>query len=362
VPLFFHNQKFLLGFAVAIIYIPLRTFLNVREDLLTTVLSKLPLFSIEILISTLFFSGFIYLTERGVRKIELVKASANSYDFQFSTQLLMLVPAVLMAIAFNWLLTETWGFMNGFWSPYRMPIPSGVNRAQFRADSWRANQALTVLALVAAYYLCISNQMQMQLKRLAINTQLLEKENFHARFQALKNQISPHFLFNNLSVLASLVESQPEKSSEFISQLSTAYRYILQQAELDRISLKDEIHFMETYSFLLRTRFKEKVIIQTRVSARDLAIYSLIPLTLHLLIENAIKHNTMSASNPLTISIYIEKNMLVVSNPKQLRILSEPSTRLGLKNIINRYNLLLQKKVIVLSSEQDFTVKIPLLS
>jgi two-component system LytT family sensor kinase len=81
-----------------------------------------------------------------------------------------------------------------------------------------------------------------------------------ARFLALKNQISPHFLFNNLSVLSSLVESRPEKSSEFIQQLSLAYRYILEQAELHQISLKEEIKFLETYTYLLRTRFKEKVI------------------------------------------------------------------------------------------------------
>ena len=176
----------------------------------------------------------------------------------------------------------------------------------------RANQALTILALIAAYYLCVSNQIQENLKRLLVDSERLAKENMSARFLALKNQISPHFLFNNLSVLSSLVESRPEKSSEFIQQLSLCYRYILEQADLHQISLREEMKFLETYTYLLRTRFTEKMRMDVRLSQEDLDHYAIIPLTLQLLIENAIKHNTMSLNNPLLISIHIEDEMLIV--------------------------------------------------
>lgn len=358
----FFDKKWLLGFALAIIYIPLRTFINVRHDVWHTILSKLPLFLIEILVSTVFYTGWIYMIDWALKKLAKLTGSDKSLEFQLSNQLLTLIPAVLLAILFNWVLVFTWGFMESFWDHIPMTSPYHTRPTFARLERYRANQALTILALIAAYYLCVSNQVQENLKKVVVDSQILEKENISARFIALKNQISPHFLFNNLSVLASLVESHPEKSSEFIHQLSTAYRYILQQAELHQISLKDEILFLETYTFLLRTRFREKVIIEVKLSTRDLEFYSLIPLTLQLLIENAVKHNTMSLVNPLIISIYIDNEMLIVSNPLQIRTLSEPTTQLGLKNIINRYHLLLNRQVIIEKTTQNFVVKIPLIS
>lgn len=356
------DKKWLLGFALAIIYIPLRTFINVQHDIWYTILTKLPLFLIEILVSTIFYTSWIYMIDWALKKLAELTGSDKSYEFKLSNQLITLVPAVLLAILFNWMLIFTWGFMETFWDHIPMTFLYNPKRAAALGNRYRGNQALTILALISAYYLCVSNQVQENLKKVVVDSQILEKENINARFLALKNQISPHFLFNNLSVLASLVESHPEKSGEFINQLSMAYRYILQQAELRKISLKDEINFLETYTFLLRTRFKEKVIIETRLSTQDLETYSLIPLTLQLLIENAIKHNTMSLANPLFVRIYIEEEMLIVSNPLQIRKMSEPTTQLGLKNIINRYNLLLNKQVIVEKTTENFVVKIPLIS
>ncbi|WP_159466711.1 sensor histidine kinase [Dyadobacter sp. 3J3] len=357
------DKKWLLGFALAVIYIPLRTFINVQQDIWYIVLTKLPLFLIEILVSTIFYTGWIYMIDWGLKKLAQVTGSDKSSEFSLSTQLVTLIPAVLLALLFNRILIFTWAFMESFWDHIPMTF-SHAPRHSFPVLSsrYKANQALTILALISAYYLCVSNQVQENLKKVLVDSQILEKENINARFLALKNQISPHFLFNNLSVLASLVESHPEKSSEFIHQLSMAYRYILQQAELRQISLKDEMNFLETYTFLLRTRFKEKVIIEANLSTKDLETFSLIPLTLQLLIENAIKHNTMSLANPLLVKIYIEEKMLVVSNPLQIRILSEPTTQLGLKNIINRYNLLLNKQVLIEKTTENFVVKVPLIA
>ncbi|WP_031526565.1 sensor histidine kinase [Dyadobacter crusticola] len=354
------GKKWLLGFALALVYIPLRTYINVQEDLWGTIIRKLPLFCIEIVISTIFFTSWIYLIDWILRKLAGLTGSQPG-EFKISNQLIALVPAILLAVLFNFILIYAWQLMDSFWSSKpRLPITRHWTGG--RPIRLKANEALIILSLIAAYYLCVSDQVQERLNKLQLNSETLAKENTSAKFLALKNQISPHFLFNNLSVLSSLVESRPEKSSEFIQQLSLAYRYILEQAELHQISLKEEIAFLETYTYLLRTRFIEKVIIDVNLSPADLDRYSIIPLTLQLLIENAVKHNTMSVSSPLQVNIGIEDGMLVVSNPLQLRQLTEPTTGLGLKNIINRYKLLLDKDVVIEKSESHFIVRIPLIS
>jgi LytS/YehU family sensor histidine kinase len=273
-----------------------------------------------------------------------------------------LIPAVLLAVLFNMILIRTWGLMSQWWNPFPRPMLGDFRTRDLMHTRWRAGQALTILALIAAYYLCVSNQVQEKMKKLLVDSERLEKENMHARFLALKNQVSPHFLFNNLSVLSSLVESRPEQSGEFIQELSSAYRYILEQSELDKISLEEEMKFLDTYMYLLRTRFKEKVILDSALSHADEERYSVIPLTLQLLVENAVKHNTMSLANPLVISIKIIDQMLVVNNPLQMRQQDQPTTRLGLKNIVSRYKLLQDKDVLIERTATHFTVKIPLLS
>ncbi len=356
------GQKWLLGFALALVYIPLRTFINVPPEYYYTIPRNLPLFLLEIVISTIFYTCWIYLMDWVLSKQAAFTGSDTSPAFSIRDQLLTLIPAVLLAFVFHMILIRTWGLMSQWWNPLPRPALAGLRLHDVMRTRWRAGQALTILALIAAYYLCVSNQVQEKMKKLLVDSERLEKENLRARFLALKNQVSPHFLFNNLSVLSSLVESRPEQSGEFIQELSSAYRYILEQSELDKISLKEEMKFLDTYMYLLRTRFKEKVMLDSTLTPVDEERYSIIPLTLQLLVENAVKHNTMSLVNPLIISIDIVDQMLVVSNPLQLRQQDQPTTRLGLKNIISRYKLLQDKAVVIEKTATHFTVKIPLLS
>jgi two-component system, LytTR family, sensor kinase len=355
------GRKWLLGFALALIYIPLRTYINIPNGEWHRVIDKFPLFCIEILISTVFYTSWIYLVDWFLQKKQALTKTGKNADFKLSNQLITLLPAILLAIAFNKILIHAWGAMDHLLTEMPRKFTPNPNWLVIRPIQRRANEALIILALIAAYYLCVNNQIQEQFQKLLVDSEKLEKENTTARFTALKNQISPHFLFNNLSVLSSLVESQPGKSSEFIQQLSLVYRYILEQAELHQIGLKEEIRFLETYTYLLKTRFKDKVHINIDLTRDSLEQYSIIPLTLQLLIENAVKHNRMSSKNPLSINISISGNMLVVSNPLQPRNLIEGTTGLGLKNIINRYKLLVDKQVVVEKSEAFFTVKIPLI-
>ncbi|GGM83941.1 hypothetical protein GCM10010967_14700 [Dyadobacter beijingensis] len=356
------GQKWLLGFALALVYIPLRTFINVPPEYYYTIPRNLPLFLLEILISTVFYTAWIYLMDWFLGKQAAFTGADKNPAFSIRDQLIALIPAVILAFIFHMILIRTWGLMSQWWNPVPRPAWGSLRAHDVIRTRWRAGQALTILALIAAYYLCVSNQVQEKMKKLLVASERLEKENLHARFQALKNQVSPHFLFNNLSVLSSLVESRPEQSGEFIQELSSAYRYILEQSELDKISLKEEIRFLDTYMYLLRTRFKEKVVLESDITAADQEKYSIIPLTLQLLVENAVKHNTMSLSNPLVISIKKEDQSLVVSNPLQLRQQDQQTTRLGLKNIVSRYKLLQDKDVVVEQTATHFTVKIPLLS
>ncbi|WP_229209031.1 MULTISPECIES: sensor histidine kinase [Dyadobacter] len=297
-----------------------------------------------------------------LKNLPVLTGSKRPANFNLLHQLIALVPAILLALVFNLMLIYTWGFMDSNWIFRSKFNHYGTMSMDAKITRYHSNQALTILALIAGYYLCVSSQAQEKLQKMLVDSEKLATENMSARFLALKNQISPHFLFNNLSVLASLVESRSEKSSEFIQQLSLAYRYILEQAELGQISLKEELNFLETYIYLLRIRFQEKIQLDVQVSQVDQNRYSIIPLTLQPLIENAVKHNTMSVANPLCINITIENTILIVRNPLQVRIFKEQTTGLGLSNLVSRYKLLQNKDVVIKRTETDFIVKIPLLS
>ncbi len=168
----------------------------------------------------------------------------------------------------------------------------------------------------------------------------IEKGVAQAQFESLKNQVNPHFLFNSLNVLSSLVHIDADLSEKFIDQLARSYRYLLEQKDKELVPLKTEIEFVQSFSFLLKIRFEEKLKINIKLPAE--AMNDLIaPLTLQLLIENAVKHNTISMEEPLIIDLFMDSdNYLVVKNNLQIRVQRMPSTGVGLKNIINRYKLL----------------------
>lgn len=189
----------------------------------------------------------------------------------------------------------------------------------------------------------------------------LEKQQLLNEIALLKTQVNPHFLFNSLSILSSLVRVNPELSEQFIDQLSRSYRYILEQKEQSLVSLRTELDFIQSYAFLLKIRFENKFDLQFDVPEHLLDQYKIAPLTLQLLIENAVKHNRMSLKEPLVVRVFIQDDFLIVRNRLQLRPQREYSTGTGLNNIINRYGLLTDRSVWAGESEDAFVVKIPLL-
>jgi sensor histidine kinase YesM len=188
----------------------------------------------------------------------------------------------------------------------------------------------------------------------------LKKETLKAQFETLKNQVNPHFLFNNLNVLSSLIHVDQAAASKFVRQLSKVYRYVLEYRDADTITLEEELAFLEAYAFLLETRFGDSFRLINRIgeSCRTCRVP---PAVIQMLVENAIKHNVIAKARPLQIELYIEDKYLVVSNNLQRKSSVEHSSRIGLQNIKSRYEYLSNTRVIVEETPETFSVKIPIL-
>jgi two-component system LytT family sensor kinase len=227
----------------------------------------------------------------------------------------------------------------------------------------RTNNGLTIVISISIFYLILNRKSHLRMRHMEIQAEQLMKENALAQFEALKSQISPHFLFNSLSILSSLVHVDANLSEKFIDQLSKAYRYILEHKDNDTVSLKTELDFLESYAFLLKIRFENKFDVKISITDREAEKYHIAPLTLQLLIENCVKHNRMSEKEPLIVTILIKDDYLVVINSVRPRSELEriPSTGIGLANIKNRYRLLTKSPVQIERGDELFTVKIPLI-
>jgi two-component system LytT family sensor kinase len=187
-----------------------------------------------------------------------------------------------------------------------------------------------------------------------------KKESVEAQLENLKSQVNPHFLFNNLSVLSSLVYKDQDKAVDFINQFSKVYRYILDNKSKELIELETEIKFIESYCYLLKIRFGEGILFNFNISPTNLQ-QLLPPMALQLLIENTIKHNETSLDMPLYVNIFTREDYLIVSNNLQVRKLNEESSRMGLKNIMSRYRHYTKMEVHISTTEKKFEVQLPLL-
>ncbi len=182
-----------------------------------------------------------------------------------------------------------------------------------------------------------------------------------AKFDALKNQLDPHFLFNSLNVLTSLIEEDPLQAQRFTTSLSKVYRYVLEQKNKDLVTVDEELAFAKTYIKLLKMRFEESIVLDipeksTNPEAR------IVPLSLQLLLENAVKHNIVTKAKPLRVRVYEEDGMLCVSNNFQEKQVIKKSSGVGLKNIQERYGIVSKREVEIEKSNSEFIVRLPLLT
>ncbi|WP_420148063.1 sensor histidine kinase [Spirosoma sp.] len=368
-------QKIRLAATVFAIYWPLRFYINLNSFDIGSIrpfwgfiwLSEIP-------ITIALFTFWLSLTEWLENRLYGHSGRLFQLDSKFTVQLATLLIAGVLSFSFDWAFFE---FLHRARKAYGDPentviyIENKTNRAEFRNGfgnrqrGRKAVTALTVMALLMAYYLAANRRRDKVVAQLQVNAEQLKRAASQAQFDALKNQVNPHFLFNSLSILSSLVDVNPKLSIRFINHLSRVYRYILEQRDSERINLKTELEFLDAYCFLLNIRFDGKFQLVNRISEDESLRYNIAPLTLQLLMENAVKHNQMLRKQPLIVTLAIQGNYLLVSNPIQYRLadktFTEKSTGIGLANITNRYRLLTDRPVLVTREDNTFIVSIPLL-
>lgn len=181
-----------------------------------------------------------------------------------------------------------------------------------------------------------------------------------AKFDALKNQLDPHFLFNSLNVLTSLIEENPEAATRFTTSLSKVYRYVLEQKNKELVTLEEELKFAKLYISLLEVRFEDSIVFTAPAQLKNPGA-KVVPLSLQLLLENAVKHNQVMPNKKLYISIVEENGNLVITNNIQPKQVLKESTGFGLQNIHDRYALLTRRKILIKTNEREFSVTIPIL-
>ncbi|WP_412985946.1 2TM domain-containing protein [Pontimicrobium sp. IMCC45349] len=182
-----------------------------------------------------------------------------------------------------------------------------------------------------------------------------------AKFDALKNQLDPHFLFNSLNVLSSLIDENPDSAQKFTTALSKVYRYVLEQKNKDLVTVDEELEFAKVYMSLLKMRFEDSIIFEIPEKASN-PESKVVPLSLQLLLENAVKHNMVTSSKPLHIKIVESNGELIVENNLQPKQIVKKSSGVGLDNIRQRYNLLTERKVKINQEAKRFAVAIPMLT
>ncbi|MCW5920753.1 MAG: histidine kinase [Saprospiraceae bacterium] len=250
---------------------------------------------------------------------------------------------------------------DGVWSEETLEIPFRVVPPFYKTWWFRTLLALLLAGIIAGVSL-YRRQVRLRMEAMKARSDELEKQKLLNEIALLKTQVNPHFLFNSLSILSSLVHTNADLSEQFIDQLSRSYRYILEQKDQSLVTMRTELAFIRSYTFLLKIRFENKFDLQILLEDTSLDQYKIAPLTLQLLVENAVKHNRMSAKEPLIVEVAAEGETLIVRNALQLRPNPEASTGTGLKNIISRYALLTDRPVEAgTTADGYFVVKVPLL-
>jgi sensor histidine kinase YesM len=219
--------------------------------------------------------------------------------------------------------------------------------------------SLVIILLCLFYILELGFFLNERYRRSLAEVERFRKENAEYQFEMLKLQLNPHFLFNSLNTLASLVHDDAVKAAEFIRRLSDVYRYVLENRNKELVSLREEMAFINSFAFLQALRFQGMINFSFSIGEEYLE-RKIAPMTLQLLVENAVKHNVASRNKPLSIDISAENSNIIVLNNLQPKD-EMPGTGMGLKNISSRYAFLTERKVEITSKDGHFRVVIPLI-
>lgn len=261
------------------------------------------------------------------------------------------VKSTLISIAYNTILFLV--AINVFQFIYSIVVSDPFTRQEL-------NILYFVYFVVLIILIFVSGILRYQLlhQQDVIEKETLKQQSLLNELEALKNQINPHFLFNSLNSLNSLVRDN-KPATTFVNKLSFMYRYILQSRTNDMVSLKEELKFLDSYIYLIKTRYKDRFDIDIDID--DQLMQEEIPsMSLQLLVENAVKHNEISESNPLLVKVYTKDNNIVVENKIKTRTTFVDSTGNGLVNLNKRYTLLKKKAISISDSSNIFKVELPL--
>jgi LytS/YehU family sensor histidine kinase len=223
---------------------------------------------------------------------------------------------------------------------------------------WKFDELKVIISkAMEAYELRILNEaLLLENMNLKVKTLQLEKEQIFSQYEALKNQINPHFLFNSLNTLASIIPENPELAIRYTTRFSKLYRYVLELGEKSLIPLEQELELMQHYFFLQKIRLGDSFVLHAEIQN---TAYTIPPFALQLLLENVVKHNMISASYPMTVYLFMEKDNLIFKNIKQPKMNQEKSTGIGLTNLNKRYTLISGKGILIMDNEEWFSVTLP---
>ncbi|MDN3707579.1 histidine kinase [Myroides ceti] len=272
-------------------------------------------------------------------------------DNSYKKRILLFLPLSVAATSLSVFLINM-GLKTGY---------EGLSFDQFIAGQRMSNYIVIIIISLIIALSIFSFYFYRAYKEGQLKNQTTIASNATATFESLKNQLDPHFLFNSLNVLSALIEENPKKAQEFTVSLSKVYRYVLEQKDKNLVYVEEEMDFARLYVSLLQMRFENAL----EISFPDVQPYvhlKMIPLSLQLLLENAIKHNIVSETKPLKIQLYFKDNSLIVRNNYQKKETFTKEKGIGLNNIINRYALVSNEHIHIDNDENHFSVSLPLIS
>lgn len=243
---------------------------------------------------------------------------------------------------------------------FRFVLPNFQSELKIE-DVLFSNIIVAIIVNTIAILIVEGVYMVKQWKNAIVEAEILKRESIESQFAALKNQIDPHFLFNSLNALDSLISQSPKKAKEFVSKFSKVYRYVLDVKDKLVIEIKEELEFIKSYYFLQKIRHNENLTLSINVEAEKLN-YFIPALSIQMLVENAIKHNEISSKYPLHIEIFSDKGYLVVSNilrPKKGKV--EKSTGIGIQNLKERYKHFSSRGPLFTVDNEKYIAKLPIL-
>ena len=235
----------------------------------------------------------------------------------------------------------------------------GLNRIPDQ-DQFYVMNVYSLIFLVPLVSAQVVSYLFAQWKKTTLLTEKLEQENIQTRLESLRSHLDPHFLFNSLNILSSLIDKSGDDAQDFLASFSDVYRYVLQNKGESLVPLKTELEFLEAYLHLIQVRFKNQMNIRLE-PGKNVGKWMIPPLAMQMLVENAIKHNKASESQPLELEILMETDQMVVRNSVRLLNKQVESHGTGLGNLMDRYRYFTDRSVEVYSDDQVFEVRLPLI-